>query len=273
MPDRLLLSHLPRCNRHLLGVTLFERNRRGTVTTSMGEYILRQVRHIIEDARYLRALTDDLTDLPEGELRIGLAYPPLHSKPALLLRSWSNSYPQTRISLHTSSDRDIVFTLPNRHIDAAIIPQFALDNSLASSPLHREHIVVVLPYDHPLANQETLSIRNLTKEGLLVPSKADGDWYRYFYLAQIGSQTHIPMHYEGILTLLSQIRVGLNITLCNAACQEFQPCGVVFRPLDDPNAEFDVHLVWRAEAEDAILGRFVAFMRNLTQKRGKLPSV
>ncbi|WP_408870863.1 LysR family substrate-binding domain-containing protein [Gluconacetobacter takamatsuzukensis] len=258
---------------NLLGVTLFERSRTGTATTNFGKYVLRYVRNIIEDARHLGEVTNDLIDLPDGELRVGLGHPPLHSKAALLLRSWSNSYPLTRISLRAASDHDIVFTLRNRLIDAAIIPQFALDNGLASLPLYRERIVAALPHGHPLSNRETLSIRELTKERLLVPSKSYVEQHTYFHLAQIGSQTHIPVHYGGILTLLSQVRMGSNVALCNAACQELQPCGLVFRPLDDPNAEFDVHLVWRTEAEDALLGRFVAFMRDLVRDRGKSPCV
>lgn len=60
---------------------------------------------------------------------------------------------------------------------------------------------------------------------------------------------------------------GFGITLASRSQLEVSFPGVVYRPLREENAWVQVELVWSPEAEDPVVGRFVAFMRDEARLR------
>ena len=245
----------------LLGITLFERSHSGTITTGSGRHVLRLVRRIMTEAQHLLMLTNRVTDLVEGEIRVGLATSPLHPGVEMWLRFWHGTYPHTRISLHTASDEDVIFTLRSGRIDAAILPQCALSNGLASLRLYNDTIVAVMPDEHPLARNDTLHLTDLAEERLLVPMRMHKGQSAHFLPSLITRHPNVIPHTDGALTLLSLVRSGSGIGLSNTASRDLHPPGLTFRSFAASDADFEVHLAWRQEADDALLGRFIAFMR------------
>ncbi|MGY8606038.1 LysR family transcriptional regulator [Gluconobacter cerinus] len=257
----------------LLGITLFERSHGGTITTGSGRHVLRLVRRIMTEAQHLLMLTNRVPDMLEGEIRVGLATPPLHPSVEMWLRFWHGTYPRTRISLHTASDEDVVFTLRSRRIDAAILPQCALGNGLASLRLYNDTIVAVMPDEHPLAKHETLRLTDLAEERLLIPMKMHKGQSIHFLPGLFTHHPNVVLHTDGALTLLSLVRSGSGIGLSNTASRDLHLPGLTFRSFAASDADFEVHLAWRHEADDALLGRFIAFMRGQARELERSRSV
>ena len=85
---------------NLLGMTLFERGVNGTMITAPGRRVLQHARRMIAEAHHLLALGSGTVDSLEGEIRLGLACPPLHPMVETWLRLWNEAHPRTRIGLY-----------------------------------------------------------------------------------------------------------------------------------------------------------------------------
>ncbi|MHC0613289.1 LysR family transcriptional regulator [Komagataeibacter oboediens] len=249
----------------VLGMTLFERGVNGTVITAPGRRVLQHARRMIAEAHHLLALGSGSMDNLEGEIRLGLACPPLHPMVETWLQLWNEAHPRTRIGLYAPLEESVTALLLNRGVDAAILHPDALTASLASFALYRENIIAVMPQRHRLTKRQTVLLADLRAEHLLVPVMAQDDRCARFQLGLLGPQARIVMHRGGMLTLLSQVRAGAGLALSSTAIRDLQPPGLAFRNIADIQAEFDMHLAWRAEAENALLGRFVRFMQTVSR--------
>ena len=78
---------------NLLGMTLFERGVNGTMITAPGRRVLQHARRMIAEAHHLLALGSGTVDSLEGEIRLGLACPPLHPMVETWLRLWNEAHP------------------------------------------------------------------------------------------------------------------------------------------------------------------------------------
>ncbi|MBL7240246.1 LysR family transcriptional regulator [Komagataeibacter rhaeticus] len=248
-----------------LGITLFERSVSGTLVTHSGRQVLHLARRIIAEAHNLLAFGTNTANVHEGEIRLGLACPPLHPKVEEWLRLWNESHSRIPIGLYAPQGDSMIELLLNRDVDVAIFHPDVLRTNLASIPLYRENIVAVLPENHQLAEQQSVRLAELRAERMLVPFLSSDDRCARFQLGLLGPQAHITIHRGGTLTLLSQVRAGAGFALCNTAIRDLRPPGLAFRNIDDIQAEFEMHLAWRADAEDALLGRFVRFMQTVSR--------
>lgn len=60
---------------------------------------------------------------------------------------------------------------------------------------------------------------------------------------------------------------GFGVTLVTGAQAQVRIPGLVFRPIAEENAHLEVELVWVAEKEDSVVGRFVSFMKKIARTR------
>ena len=67
--------------------------------------------------------------------------------------------------------------------------------------------------------------------------------------------------------MLALVSVGSGITITCQSQSETNFPGVIFKPIDEPNAWLRVHLAWMPEAEDPVVGRFVALVRDVARVR------
>jgi hypothetical protein len=64
----------------------------------------------------------------------------------------------------------------------------------------------------------------------------------------------------------SLVRVLASLSPLPASLKPRFP-GVIFKPIDDPNASIQIVLAWLPRLEDATGGRFVAFLRDEARSR------
>ena len=90
---------------------------------------------------------------------------------------------------------------------------------------------------------------------------------REFYASFMGSGVRYSAHAASKLSVLSLVSAGLGITLVTESQAEVQVPGIVIKPIAEENAWVEVKLVWIPENEEAVVGRFVAFMRDEARSR------
>lgn len=144
-----------------LGTSLFHRMTGNVALTPAGETLLPWARRVLADVDGATGEVRELADLRRGRLAIG-ATPSLTITllpPALA--SFHAAFPGIELVLHEAGSRDLVAELEQGALDVALVILPVRHETLETSPLLREELVVAVPRDHPLASRKTVPIAEL----------------------------------------------------------------------------------------------------------------
>lgn len=134
-----------------LGVTVFERDHSGVRLTSAGQAVLVYVRQALADVEAISKIGNKGGEGRQGNVHLGVSCAPTHEILRGLLTRWHHYYPDVHLVLHELSDRELCVAIHDRHVDAAILADFAIWPDLAAEPICRERIYAAVPAPHPLA--------------------------------------------------------------------------------------------------------------------------
>ena len=169
------LSHAISSLEKELGVKLFEKDGRNVVLTKCGreflkdtEYTLQLLDHSIENLKSSGA--------GNGRLDIGLL-PTLGTNfvPGLV-RSFLNEYPDKQIDFHFSNGltADFLEGLKNQKYDIAFCSRMDQEPLIEFVPVAKQELVVIIPKDHPLADRDSVTLRETLDYPQIMFSKRSG---------------------------------------------------------------------------------------------------
>lgn len=242
-------------------MTLVERSSAGIRVTAPGRLALRHVRRVLTETN---ALTDTLwrsSGGETGEIHVGFYLPPVNGVLASLLWEWRTAYPGVSVTPHEPTASALHTALIDCQIDAALVPDFLLDRYEAGSPVCFEPLVAVLPTSHRLAAQPVLRWSDLEGEILLLWAWGKDGIGRDFFASRLPG-ARLQVFEASNLTVFALVGAGYGITIAAQAYTCLNLPGLTFIPIDEDNAHFEINLVWRPEAEDPVVGKFVAFIRD-----------
>jgi DNA-binding transcriptional LysR family regulator len=153
----------------IFGGKLIRQVGRGIEVTEAGEKVYAVAVRIENDIRRLRYDLAELSGHVEGLVRIACGPTALcHYIPRLLKRFWSE-YPDISVQTYTLVGQPITDAVLTGRADIGIQSPAHLDPSLVAVPCMEDHIILVCSPDHPLADAEYVSARELRdiKVGLI----------------------------------------------------------------------------------------------------------
>jgi DNA-binding transcriptional LysR family regulator len=250
-----------------LGLTLFERSNSGIRPTAGGRNLLVYARRVIADVDAFSSASHKNAQGEVGKIRLGIRMPTVGQPAQTLLRAWRQRYPTVELALHEMNERDLVMAIVERRLEAAFMTKHTLWPHAAAVPMWRERLLAALPEKHSLTRYKKLSWDSLREETLLVQGWEESQTAREFYASFLGSGVRYSAHAASKLSVLSLVSAGFGITLVTQSQAEIPVPGVVVRPINEKNASLEVELVWVPENEEAVVGRFVAFMRDEARSR------
>ncbi len=195
------------------GWALFQRSGRGVRLTPKGEVSLREMQRV---QRVLHsALRNMQRENGVQHLRIGYA-PSLTSRFLhQVLDRYRQQFPETQLSLHDASSREMQEGITNGTLDLILGAEFPTDD-ISWTPLFTYDHLIVCRADHPLATAANLTPTDLDQQRLLLFSRHDypAYWDKLLaYFAQHGINAKIAGEFDGIESLLTAIKAGLGIAL------------------------------------------------------------
>ena len=202
-------------------------------------------------------------------MKSGSAFGCLRSA-SLSAASWpagAKQHPNVVLTVSEMNDRDLAAALEERRLDVALMVSHAVWPHAASVPLYRERLVAALPLRHPLAERATVDWDALRVEIILVQGWDESQAARELYASFLGSGARFRSHAASKQCVFALVAAGFGITLATTSQSEVAFPGVVFRPIDEPNASIEIALAWLPGLEDAAVGRFVAFLRDEARSR------
>lgn len=247
----------------IYGGDLFER-RRGALLelTPIGQSILPSARMILDtiDQQMLKAVAT--AQSRAGNMSLGLS-------PGLILgplragiTNFIAASPQVRIRFVEAGPQELRRHLNERAIDIMIVaPAPRLESkTLLQERLWGERLVIALPWDHSLAKKAAVSWDDVTALTIILKNcHFELVAYRTL-LDRLDRQVRLEQHDVSCTTLLEMIGIGMGATILFASAA-IPHRGVVYRPIEEPDATIAVEAVWRQDDRNPLRHRLLSLIR------------
>ena len=154
-----------------LGVELFDRSRKQLTLTDAGRVVLEQAKLIDKAFNNLEREMEYLSGLKKGHIRMGL--PPIIDAsffPKIISR-FHEEYPNITFQLVEDGSKKIEDAVENDLLDIGIIVLPTNTEIFHSFSLLEEDIKLVLHPEHPLAQNDEVSLEALSKEAFVLFNK------------------------------------------------------------------------------------------------------
>jgi len=184
-----------------------------------------------------------------------------------MLVSWRQTHPRVGLTVYELTENDIVTAIERRRIDVAILAKHLIWPRVSTIPIYRHHLVAALPRAHDLTRRKSLDWDALRDETILAQGWEESQGTRKFFVSLLGNGVRIETHSASKQTILGLVAAGYGVSLVTQAQAQTKVPGVVFRRILEDDAILEDYLAWAPENEEAVVGRFVAFMRELATSR------
>ena len=216
----------------LLGVELFERERRRIRLTTAGRWLLEPARDMLARADGLLREAKARADGEAGQIAIGFVSAALQSGvlPAAL-RTLRRERPNVRIALRQAASRDQIVALRAGEIDIALVHRPPRTPDLEVRPLLEQPYVLAVPRHSPLARGPIRPAR-LDDQPWIIVLAGEADRERWVAAwAVAGFRPAIAVQVVEWGSALTLVGAGVGAAFVPASYAAAPPAHVVIRPV------------------------------------------
>ena len=198
----------------LLGVDLFERDRRKVLLTRAGEEVTRRAKRLLADLDDLMEAAQSLGKPLSGPLRLGIIPTVAPYLLPLVLPGLRKRYPDLVLYLREEQTLRCLQLLESGGLDVVVLALPAEGAEVESLPLFEDRFWLAVPKDHPLAKRKRLREEDLAGEHVLLLE--DGHCLRDQALEVChltGAKEKTDFRATSLHTLVQMVSNGLGVTL------------------------------------------------------------
>ncbi|WP_105383645.1 LysR family transcriptional regulator [Neorhizobium alkalisoli] len=250
-----------------LGILLFERNTRGVRLTEPGRHFVERIAAGIDQLDHAVKIAGMAATGECGRLRIGIHALIPRSFLAELIGQYREDHPGIEVEIAEGTARDAVMQLRADRLDVVFVVGTPDLPDCHSRPIWTEPLLAVLPEQHPLAAQSSVTWADLADETFLVRHGGTGPQvYDHIALRLAGrwSAPSILRFDVGRGTLLSMVGQGFGVTIVGAATSLLPTTGVVFPPIADEPEPVAFSAVWSPSNRSAALRNLFDLANKMT---------
>jgi len=247
-----------------LKVRLFDRGSRKVALTSVGALFLVEARATLAQAERAVAVVRRAGEGEIGEIRLGFtASSPFTAVMPRVIHAFRQRFPEVGLKLVGMTTRDQLAALVQRKLDLAFIrsPFAPIPPEVEALNVMTDRLMLVLRADHPLAALPVVPIAALAREPFVMFERdaGTGIWDQIVAIcADQGFSPTVAQEAREAPTLIGLVAAGLGVTILPDSLSRIQVEGVVYRPLDTPQAASTVLLAHRRDERG---GAVLAFVR------------
>jgi LysR family hydrogen peroxide-inducible transcriptional activator len=231
----------------VLGVKLFERDRRRVLVTSAGEEVVTRARRILVDTEDLLAVATRARDPFAGTFRVGVIPTIAPYFLPEVTQVLARKYPHLRLVFREEKTEDTVRDLWAGTLDAGLVALEADLGDLEHAEVMRDPFVVAMPRGHRLAKKKKIAQSDLDDQEVLLLE--DGHCLRSQALAlcsKAGAH-EMDLRATSLATLVQMVAGSHAVTLLPdlALSVENRGAQLEIRPFVAPVPFRTLALVWR----------------------------
>jgi DNA-binding transcriptional LysR family regulator len=257
---------------HSFGAHIFERSSGGVRATPAGRYFLRAARSIVEQLDALAATTKASGRGEAGRLAVGFCTSLAAGNLRASLLDLLQKFPQIELATVERRRAHLLAALRNGVLDVLILTGGTSSQSTSRKSLWNERVLVVLPAQHPLAEQEVVYWTDLRDETVILSHYDPGSELEDLLVSKLVSpddRPKIECHdiSRGTVKSLVTMKAGISLVLESDAGATLS--GIAYRELRDGTGPsvLSFSAYWQKDNENPALETFL----NLLSERYPSP--
>lgn len=200
-----------------VGVPLFIRHHaRGVSLTPAGGRVVNEARLLLKHAAEFAQNALELSNVLKGEIVVGCFLTlAVRFMPALLAR-FAQLHPGIAVELHEGDQEELIAMVLSGRAELALAYHFAVHEDLTAIPLVDLPPYAIVSADHPLANRETVSLRELADQPYML---LDLPYSRDYFLGLFrttGAEPRIVFRSRSMELIRGLVANGHGFTIQNA---------------------------------------------------------
>ena len=243
-----------------LGVELFHRTRREVWLTEAGDAFLEGARLVLEDAQRAKEEARKAARGELGKLEVGFFSPAIYGILPEILKSYHERFPAVRVTLHEWTSVVQLERLREAKIEIGFMRAPVEEEGFLTEHVFLEPIVAALPEDHPQARREVVPPEELADDPfIMVPRhKEPNSFDRYVSICQrAGFSPKITQEVFEIHVIVGLVATGMGVAFVPGSIRNLKRPGLVYRPLEDPEAHIGTAVVRRSARPSPVLRTFL----------------
>lgn len=205
------VSHMINSLEDEFGFSLLIRNRSGAKPTTNGEEMLKTIREILKWNEHLEQQVAAIHGIELGTIHIGtFTSVGVHWLPGII-KDFQRDYPHIEIRLIEGDYLEIEEWIAEGKIDCGFLSLPTWD-TFDAIPLHQDPLLVLLPLDHPLSSEDSITLSQIENEPFIMPTKgSDYDVNRL--LEKSGTKPDIKYTLGDDYAIMAMVEKGLGISI------------------------------------------------------------
>lgn len=153
---------------------LFDRTHNRVSLTDVGQVVYESADRIFELYEEMENKVREMTGEVGGALTIGASMTVAENMLPALLGDFKTSHPEINVRLKVGNTDNMVSMVEHNIIDLAIVESQVNNKNLVVEKCRSDELVVIVPPDHPLASEESVSIDKLMPQPFICREEGSG---------------------------------------------------------------------------------------------------
>lgn len=156
----------------ILGVKLFERGKRGTYPTYLGDIVNRHITVLFADLMHMAHEIKLVSEGEEGHIRLGVLPSLAPGLITSVIACMQKQHPKIRLTLHEGTTTGLLESIARNELDItfARVSDSEIAGKLCISHVYEEPFVIVVRHSHPLSMQPSIDWKTLAHATWVLPN-------------------------------------------------------------------------------------------------------
>ena len=251
-----------------LGVELFERSSRRVVLTDAGRAFLRRAREILNAVEEARETARDAEQGTQGRFEVGFISSATLSLLPPSIRLFRERFAGVELELKELTSAQQIDALYDGEIRVGLVRLPLRAPGIRLEPVLEERLVVALPSGHTLETSDHVSLEAIADLPLIFFTRQliPGFHAQIVELFQrVGAFPKIAQHAVHLQTIVGLVASGIGIAILPSSAERVSREGVVYRPLDAPDATSWIGLAWVEGDDSMLVENFIRTVREVAE--------
>ncbi|MGQ9371987.1 LysR family transcriptional regulator [Azospirillum sp. ST 5-10] len=229
----------------MLGIRLFDRNKRQVVLTRAAKELLEPLQRVVVDLETVMHSASEFVGLKRGTVRIAT----LPSVAANLLpraiQAFGRHHPGVVVNVSDVVAETIEDLVKSSDVDFGIGPRLRMDRDIEATDFLTDSMYVFFPDDHPLARRNAPTLRDIVEFPLILTSRNSS--VRVLVeraLEREKLEIHLACEANYMSTAVGMVRAGLGVSILPASAVDAAACtGITMKLIKSPGLTRKIQII------------------------------
>ncbi len=243
-----------------LGFELFHRTKRKVELSEAGRVFLIEVQQIFRQLEQAIFLGRQVSRGEIGQLVVGFVSSAAYNILPDILRNFRNHVSGVNLDLHELTTDEQLRWLQSGRIDVGFVRPPVNENTYESKIIFQESLAIALPQNHPLANQDKVSLSSLINEFfILFPRILAPGLYDLIisFCQQVGFSPKVAQEAIQMQTIVSLVAAEIGVAIVPESLKNLRRTGVVYKFFVEETPKVSIAMIWRKNDVSVVLDRFL----------------